>query len=333
MNNTQMTARVGLFFVIGAALTWVTFESLGGNGALRKDDGYTLIAPFASLKELKTGDDVRMAGVRIGSVTETRLTDTAAVAILTIDPKIKIANTSTATIAMAGLLGGNYVSLELAPLAPGTYTPGDTVRTKNAADLNQIMTDLGSLGSELKVALGGFSESLSGHGADGQGNLFQKLDRLVSENSAKINATMANLEAITAKIRAGEGTIGKLVNDPSAFDNLNSTLVEIKAAAAEAKTFVANTQAIIDQVKSGQGPLGTLVYDEATASNLKLTVANLRTLSEKLNDPNSTFGQLITNDTLIKDAQATLRKVDRAVEGLGDTGPITAVGATAGALF
>ena len=30
MNNAQQTARVGLFFLLGLALTWVTFETLSG---------------------------------------------------------------------------------------------------------------------------------------------------------------------------------------------------------------------------------------------------------------------------------------------------------------
>ena len=144
---------------------------------------------------------------------------------------------------------------------------------------------------------------------------------------------MSNLEDITTKIRNGDGTIGKLVNDPAAFDNLNATLTEIKAAAAEAKVFIANTQSIVDQVKSGQGTLGTLIYDDESGENIKVVARNLRELSEKLNSPNSTFGQLITNDSLIKEAQATLRKVDRAVDGMGDSGPISAVGVVAGALF
>jgi phospholipid/cholesterol/gamma-HCH transport system substrate-binding protein len=144
---------------------------------------------------------------------------------------------------------------------------------------------------------------------------------------------MSNLEDITNKIRTGEGTIGKLVNDPGAYNELNSTLAEIRGAANEAKTFIANAQGIVDQVKSGKGTIGALVYDEEAGQNLKNTAKNLRELSEKLNNPNSTFGQLITNDSLIRDAQATLRKVDRAVDGMADQGPITAVGVVANALF
>ena len=75
MNNAQQSARVGLFFLLGLALTWVTFETLSG-GKVLKDEGYTIIAGFDSLKELKEGDQVRMAGVRIGDVKATRLAKT-----------------------------------------------------------------------------------------------------------------------------------------------------------------------------------------------------------------------------------------------------------------
>jgi phospholipid/cholesterol/gamma-HCH transport system substrate-binding protein len=194
------------------------------------------------------------------------------------------------------------------------------------------MSDLGDLGQDLKGALANISQAFSG-GADGKGGLLSKLDRLVSENSEKINATMANLEDVTAKIRNGQGTIGKLINDPAAYDSLLATVNEIKGAAADARTFLTNTQGIIDQVKSGKGSIGTLVYDEEAGNNIKLVTKNLRDLSEKLNNPNSSFGQLITNDQLVRDAQSTLRKVDSAVESLGDSGPISAVGTVAGKLF
>ena len=72
MNNSQQTIHVGLFFVLGLALTWVTFATLSG-GSIFKAQGYRLIAGFESLKELKKGDEVRMAGVTIGSVESTRL--------------------------------------------------------------------------------------------------------------------------------------------------------------------------------------------------------------------------------------------------------------------
>ena len=332
MNNTQMSARVGLFFLIGVALIYVTFESLRGNSVSRTK-GYAVVAGFPTLKELKAGDEVRMAGVKIGAVETTRLANGRAEAVLRILPEMHIAKDSVATISMAGLIGTNYVSLDLGHPDNGTVPEaGGELLTRSAPDLNQIMSDLGDLGKDLKGALGNISTAFSG-GADGKGGLLSKLDRLVSENSEKINATMANLEDITAKIRNGQGTLGKLVNDPAAYDQLLATVTEIKGAAADARLFLTNTQGLIDQVKTGKGTLGTLVYDEEAGNNIKLITKNVRELSEKLNNPNSSFGQLITNDQLVRDAQATLRKVDSAVDGLGDSGPISAVGVVAGKLF
>jgi phospholipid/cholesterol/gamma-HCH transport system substrate-binding protein len=331
MNQNQMTARVGLFFIIGVALIWVTFEALH-NGRFSTKDGYTVTAAFSSLKELKAGNDVRMAGVQIGTVEKTRLTGGRAEAVLRIRSDVQIAQDATATIAMAGLLGSNYVSLDLGHPDAGIVPGGGQLRTKDAADLNQIMNDLGNLGQEIKSTLGQISGSM-GSGTDGQGGLFQKLDRLVSDNSAKITATTTNLEQITAQIRSGQGTVGKLIYDQAAYDQLLAAVTEIKATATDARAFLGETQTLIAQVKSGQGSLGVLLYDQATAENLRVTVKNIREVSDKLNDPKSTFGQLITTDDLAKDVQSTLRKVDRAMDGLGDQGPITAVGVAASALF
>ena len=330
MNNTQMSVRVGLFFVIGIVLIYVTFESLRGN-SLSRTKGYTIVAGFPTLKELKAGDEVRMAGVKIGAVELTRLANNRAEAVLRILPEMQIAKDSVATISMAGLIGTNYVSINIGTPANGVVTAGGEILTRTAPDINQIMSDLGALGQDLKGAIGNISSAFGG--SDGKGGLFTKLDRLISDNSAKIDATMANLEAITAKINQGQGTLGKLVNDPAAYDQLLATVNEIKGAATDARTFITNTQSLIDQVKTGKGTLGTLVYDEDAGNNIKLVVKNLRDISEKLNNPNSTFGQLIGNDQLIREAQATLRKVDSAVDSMGDSGPISAVGVVAGKLF
>ena len=72
MNNRTQTIRIGLFFILGLALLWVTFESLNG-GRVFRQKGYTLTARFDNLKGLRDGDDVLMAGVRIGAVAQTRL--------------------------------------------------------------------------------------------------------------------------------------------------------------------------------------------------------------------------------------------------------------------
>lgn len=332
MNTAQQTARVGLFFVLGLALTWVTFETLSG-GKIFREDGYTLIAPFGSLKELKNGDEVRMAGVKIGVVERTHLNTQKrrAEAILRINTGSTIPSDAVASISMSGLIGTNYIAVDLGSPGAPVLRPGDEIRTRNTADFNSIMSDLGNLGQKLEGALGAFGKAMSGE--EGQPGLFQKLDRLVTENQEKVTATMTNLQDITSKVNQGQGTLGKLVNDPALHDELLAAVQDIKGAAAGAKDFMANAQAIVDQVKSGKGTIGALVYDDKAASDLKATMANFRTVSDKIAKGEGTLGKLISDDQLYQSAQSTLKKADRALDGMSDSGPITAVGIVANSLF
>ena len=113
MNNTSQTIRVGLFFLLGLALAWITFESLNG-GRIFKKPGYTLVAGFANLKGLKTGDEIRMAGVKVGAVELTRLAGSRVEALLSIEPGVKIPTDAVASVeqssskALAGALPSTW---------------------------------------------------------------------------------------------------------------------------------------------------------------------------------------------------------------------------------
>lgn len=332
MNNAQQTARVGLFFVLGLALVWVTFETLSG-GKVFQDKGYQLVAGFDTLKELKEGDEVRMAGVKIGEVAQTRLSGTArrAEAVLRIDSNVKIKSDATASIIMAGLIGTNYIGVDLgSPNAPD-LAPGSEIRTKSTADLNTVMSQIGDLGRKLEDSLGSLGSALTGDGTNP--GLVQKVDRLVTENRENIQKTTANLSQITDKVNRGEGTLGKLVNDPKLYTDLQAALTDIRGGANEAKNFIANAQAIIDEVKKGKGTLGALVYDPKAAEDLKATIANFRSVSDKINQGQGTLGKLLSDDTMLRDAQSIMKKADRALDGLDDTGPITALGIVSRGLF
>ena len=329
MQNMQQTARVGLFFLLGMALIWVAFETLS-DGKIFKSRGYSLIAGFDSLKGLKVGDEVRMAGVKIGSVEKTRLSGRRAEAVLRIDPAYSVASDAEATVAMSGLIGTNYLAVDIGSSSQ-TLADGAEIRTKVTPDFNTIMTELGDLGQKLQSALGSFGEAMNGNGKDG--GIFQKLDKLITANTEKINATMSNLQEITTKINSGDGTLGKLVNDPKLHDELLATVEELKATATQAKGFVADAQTIVDQVKSGKGTVGALVYDEESANNIKSVVRNLKEVSDKMARGEGTLGKLINDDSLYTTAQSTLKKADRALDGLSDSGPITAVGVVANSLF
>ncbi len=330
MNNAQQSIRVGLFFLLGLALAWISFESLSG-GEIFKKKGYTLIAPFANLKGLKTGDEVLMAGVKIGTVQLTRLGDQRVEAVLGINAKVQIPDDAVASVQTSSLLGSQHLAVSFGK-STALLADGAEIKTQNTVDMNEVISQLGSLGAKLEQVADGVSKSLGG-GESGSGSLFTKLDHLVTDNGPKLTETIANLQDITAKLKGGEGTMGRLLNDSELHDELLSAVDEIKTAATDAKAFMSDTKGIVADVKAGKGAIGTLLYDQPTADSLKVTAKNLRELSEKLNGGQGTLGKLLADDTLYKEVQGVVKKADRALEGLGDQGPITAVGVAANALF
>lgn len=330
MNNRMQTIRVGLFFILGLALLWVTFESLNG-GRVFKEKGYQVIALFNNLEGLQKGDDVQMAGVRIGSVSDTRLAGRKAEAVLTIEPNIKIADDAVATVATSSLLGTNHLEITVGSANAPRLAPGATIKTRSTISMNQVIAKLGSLGDRMEKVMDDIDKGLGSGSANG--NVLINLNKLVREDGPKLTTTMSNLQAITTKIRDGQGTIGKLINDDQLHNELMASVEQLKGAATDARKLVDNAQSMITHVKEGQGAIGTLLYDQQTANNIKVTISNLRQISDKLNSDKGTLGRLIGDDTLYRDAQGTLQKVNRAVDGLSDQGPLTAVGVAAKSLF
>jgi len=98
--------------VILVAVGFVVFAfSATGVGSV---DGYRVTARFDDAQGVNPGTDVRMAGVKIGSVVRQELNPNTYFAEVTIaiQDDIRLPQDTSARIVPEGLLGGNYVNLE-----------------------------------------------------------------------------------------------------------------------------------------------------------------------------------------------------------------------------
>ena len=110
--------------VLAAALAFVAYagQSTGLTGGA---DRYPLIASFRSVDGISPGSDVRLAGVKVGSITGLTLNPVTffADAVISLDKTILLPDDSAILISSEGLLGGNYVEIlpggSLTNLAPG----------------------------------------------------------------------------------------------------------------------------------------------------------------------------------------------------------------------
>ncbi|MBC2602031.1 MlaD family protein [Puniceicoccus vermicola] len=328
MSDKAQYSGVGLFFIIGLVITYFVYTSLNKAGSASAE-GYPIDAPFNNILQLRVGDDVRMSGVKVGTVIGTSLKEGQAVAKLSIQKQYEIPTDSVASVSMAGLLGTNFVSIEMGKSFSDPLKPGEEIKTKPSVDINQIFEEVGAVADRIDGALSDIGGMFSGQG-DG---LFAELGGMIKENRGRIGSSLENIEIITTQLSEGKGTVGKLLFEDEGYNELMATVAEIKSAAGQADEMLAGVQGIVDHVKSGEGSLGELLYGDQIANELKSTIANVQEFSARLNDPNSTIGRLLSDDTIYFEVQSVVRKASRTLDSVNDSGPISAVGVVTGALF
>jgi len=132
--------------VVGAAVIAVAIGFLGyaasSVGATQSSRGYDLTASFRSAEGIGVGTDVRLAGVKIGSVTGIDLNPETfrADATLSIRNAVELPDDSSVLVASEGLLGGNFVEIQPGG-SPFNYEPGAEIfNTQGAISLIELLS-------------------------------------------------------------------------------------------------------------------------------------------------------------------------------------------------
>jgi phospholipid/cholesterol/gamma-HCH transport system substrate-binding protein len=113
--------------VVAVAAGFFAYAATGSGGGL-SGGGYELSASFRSAEGISVGTEVRMAGVRVGTVTamelnpETFRADTT----FTVDETLELPDDSAVAISSEGLLGGNFVEI-IPGGSPFVLGPGEAI--------------------------------------------------------------------------------------------------------------------------------------------------------------------------------------------------------------
>ena len=113
--------------VLAAAIGFAVYTA-SVTGLQSSSSGYELSASFRSVEGVKVGTDVRLAGVKVGSVTGVKLNPETfrADARFTVQDGIDIPDDSAISISSEGLLGGNFVEI-LPGGSPFNLEPGGEI--------------------------------------------------------------------------------------------------------------------------------------------------------------------------------------------------------------
>ncbi|NIZ59923.1 outer membrane lipid asymmetry maintenance protein MlaD [Sedimentitalea sp. CY04] len=126
--------------VLAAAIGFAVYAGQA-TGLSKSSDGYELNASFRSLEGVGVGTDVRLAGVKIGTVTDVELNPQTyrADTHFSVQEGIDIPDDSAIVVSSEGLLGGNFVEI-MPGGSPFNFEPGDEMEdTQGAVSLITLL--------------------------------------------------------------------------------------------------------------------------------------------------------------------------------------------------
>jgi phospholipid/cholesterol/gamma-HCH transport system substrate-binding protein len=112
MKDNMVETAIGALVILIAGIFFAFAYNSSGAGT--GQGGYQVKAEFDNVEGINVGSDIRMAGIKIGTVTGSKLNteNFQAVLTFTIDPTVKLAEDTTAKITSEGLLGSKFVALD-----------------------------------------------------------------------------------------------------------------------------------------------------------------------------------------------------------------------------
>lgn len=272
---------------IGAAslviLLLLTAASLNIRDLPLIGQGATYTARFSESAGVQPDDDVRIAGIRIGTVTDLTLEGNDVVVSFKA-PDAWIGDRTSAAIEIKTVLGQKYIALEPAgdrPLDPDQGIPRS--RTRSPFDVIQAFSQLSTTvedidTNQLAQSLGVLSETLDGAAGPVRGALdgLSRLSRTISSRDQELARLLSNTRTTTQVLADRDAEVERLINDgnlllrelrarKAAIDNLlNGTI----ALAAQLRGLVADNEATLrPTLESLDGVLRTLEENSANLEN------------------------------------------------------------------
>jgi phospholipid/cholesterol/gamma-HCH transport system substrate-binding protein len=327
--------KVGLFFIVALIILALVIELVESWDPFRKQNAY--YTHFNSAIGLKVGDPVRMAGVEVGKIDKISIDGTRVRVDLKVDETTQIRTDSIARIRQMNLLGGQFLGLDFGSEANTVLPPDSSIISEEGTNIDELIT---SLDRNQKEMFGKFNNlAIKIENGEGVLGMLMSDDALADELKSTSNSlsriastlsdsnaandlvkTLANLKNISEGLRKGEGTLGRLMTDEELYVNVNNTFVDLSA--------------VVKKINEGEGLLAKLISEEDQVyADLQKTMASLRIIAGKIESGEGTLGKLVNDPSLYYDAKTTLNKVEKAADGLTDSGTISALGTIVGTLF
>ncbi|WP_031465283.1 MCE family protein [Sciscionella sediminilitoris] len=233
--------KMALFTVITIVLTWILGVTItgGGGGAT---GNYSAI--FSDASRLQHGDEVRIAGVKVGQVDSVTVLDERQAKVdFTLDNGRKIPAESTARIKYRNLIGQRYLALNAAVGDPNRTLPmGGTIpvgRTAPALNLTTLFNGFQPLFQALNPA--------------DVNKLATEIIQVLQGEGGTIDGLLSDTAQLTTTIASKDQVIGQLIT------NLNKVLDTINAHSPQLSGTITQLQQLVSGLSAQRKPIGDAI--------------------------------------------------------------------------
>ena len=142
MRDNLVETAVGAIVIAIAAIFFYYVYQTSGDG--KAASGYRVVAEFDNIGAIDVGTDVRLAGIKVGTVETQELNPESFQARVTmaIDPAVRLADDSSAKVTNEGLLGGAFIALEPGGAETKIENGGEISNTQGAIDIWKLVSEI-----------------------------------------------------------------------------------------------------------------------------------------------------------------------------------------------
>ncbi|MBP2322439.1 phospholipid/cholesterol/gamma-HCH transport system substrate-binding protein [Kibdelosporangium banguiense] len=273
---TAPMIKLSLFIVVTVVATSVLAISIA-NTNLSSTNTYS--ARFTDATLLLPGDDVRIAGVRVGQVEEVGIADRKQAEVkFSVDAGRSLPAGVTATIKFRNLVGQRYIALGQGT-GNGLLQPGGSIpleRTRPALDLTELFN--------------GFKPLFRALSPDDVNKLSYEIIQVLQGEGGTVESLLSHTASLTSAIADKDAVIGEVIT------NLNSLLDTVNARGQQLSDLVVTLQQLVSGLAADRKPIGDAVQAlsglAGTTSGLlaeareplRNDIAALGTFTKNLND-------------------------------------------------
>ncbi|HYP50739.1 MAG TPA: MlaD family protein [Pyrinomonadaceae bacterium] len=284
--------RVGIFVLIALAL--LAFLIINSSGEFNPfEKRMRLKAHFASADGLREGAEVQLAGVHIGQVEQVRFLppdseETSRIeAIMSVSETLdgrpvteRIRTDSTAQlIATSVLANDKMINITPGSARGGAVEENHVLDSSTSISINQLTQTGNELLTQINKLAVPTNEILN-KANRGEGSAGKLLNDPELYNS--LNRTTAQLEAIARDLRAGRGSAGKFLSDDQLYNETRATILEVRASVNRLTQVADSFETIARDLNEGKGTAGKFLKDEQLYNDARDTLAKFNSTATKL---------------------------------------------------